>query len=93
MLRSTEGENDACGEGSDSGDRRDHDSGTDAPPAAAAWHIEYGRRRLCERSLANLRGGGANTYGPRGAVRANPKVRLKSALIELLQLAIEIGGD
>jgi hypothetical protein len=90
VLGGTEGEDDARGE---SGGGRDYECRADAPRTAAARHIEHGRRGRLERSLTELRGGGPNAPGPRGAVRADPKVRLKSAAVEFLQLAIEIGGD
>jgi hypothetical protein len=90
VLGSAEKEDDACG---DSGSRRDYECRAYAPRAAAMRRIERSSRGRLKWRLAELCRGGPNPPGPRGAVRAYPKVRLKSAKVELLQLAVEIGGD
>ena len=81
VVHRTDGKDDAWGE---SGRRRDHDGKADAARATAARWRERGNRGRLERNAAKLCRGGPNAPGPLGAVCADPKMRLKSAVVELL---------
>jgi hypothetical protein len=65
----------------------------ETPVPLATRPSERSRRVRLERSLAERRSRSPDLLSPRGAVRAEAKMRLKSADAQLMQLAIEVSRD